>query len=666
MKFKQCIMYVVGFSLIIPSFMFGMMRRVTPTTSTRIGRGIATTMGVNPYQVLGVPSSSSLAEVKKRYRELSLKYHPDVQDSGNAEKFRQVNEAFELIRARGDFTNKGRVDVSQEPVSEEPFSQEPVREVRVEEQLLEHLQKHDLNSVIALANMLSGEGKINIKSFMVQAQPIIAQKLLQILESRPGLFFASLDKIVDLGFDTVLFVDSNRQKLVELMVKHIGSSGSDYQYSRIAWLKKSLKYSIFVSLEDFIQHVAAITLNKSVLMSIKSKLLGGVGNFQSLIYNLLDGSVYTPEDFKLSMDIYTILVSKGYVAVLVHNDPIQQKISKVLFELFVYRIKNVKDDNFGFGYNIQSLIDCFACLRTCVDQKIVSREPFLESLHHNFETMIADLYMTSREKGDYALKVLLQQGVKIEAPSQQSSFDDVRNKFMQNLQDGKFDEASRLWNSVLSKEHAEDMKHIILNQTLGSLHKHHARGLAILMFALKHNIISLDTVIHAEQFLSQLSTVFILELFKHCSKYEDYVAVADMVILLDQERLFDKKQIVSGLTELIITQNKQHFRENEQNGAGMIIWFEKFIKILKYLQTKELINHHEIHYDLAAFLSAQLLDMLIVKNATPGHYQYVLDAVKLAIKERYFTLQDFLQRLFNSSGLSLEEKERFKALLINA
>jgi len=664
-------MYVVSFALIMPLSMLGSMRRFTPKyPSTIIGRGIATT-GYNPYQVLGVTPSSSLAEVKKRYRELSLKYHPDVQDSGNAEKFRQVQEAFELIRARGNFTNKGRVDVSQEPVSEEPASQdtayqEPVRDVRVEEQLLEHLQKHDFNSVIALANMLSVEGKINIKRFMVQAQPVIAQKLLQILESKPGLFFNSLEKITDLGFDKEVFVDSNRQKLAELMVEHIASSSSDYKGLRIDWLKYSLKNSIFVSLEDFVQHVEATVLNKSVLMSIKSKLLGGVGTFQSLISNFLDGSNYVPADFKLSMDVYVILVSKGYVSVLLHNDPIQKKMSEVLFKLFVYRIKQVEDDIYSFQYNMQSLIESFACLRICVDQKIIQREPFLESLQQNFEAMISSLYMTSREKGDYALKVLQEQGVKIEAPSQRSSFDNVRNKFVQFLQDGKFDAASRLWDSVLSKNgQTEDIKHIVQNMILSSLRKQKAQGLAILRFALKHNIVSLDTLIHAEQFLSQLSTVFILELFKHCSKYEDYVAVADMVILLAHEELLDKKQIVPGLTELMITQNKQHFRENEHNAAGMMIWFETFIKVSKYLQTKELINHQEIHYDLVAFLPAQLLDMLIVKNQEPYHYKYVIDTVRLAIKERYFTLQEFLRRLFDSSGLSLEEKERFKTLLIN-
>jgi len=532
-----------------------------------------------------------LAEVKKRYRELSLKYHPDVQDSGNAEKFRQVQEAFESIRARGNFTNKDRVDVFHDSAS-----QEPVREIRVEEQLLEHLQKHDLNSVIALANMLSGEGKINIKSFMVQAQPIIAQKLLQILESKPGLFFESLEKVVDLGFEKAAFVDSNRKTLVELMVNHICNSGTNNRLSRMEWLKESLKYSIFVSLEDFIQHVAAIVVNRSVLKTIKSKLLGGVGTFQSLIYNLLDSSVYNSKDFKLSMDIYTILVSKGYISVLVQNDPIHKKISEMLFKLFEYSIKSVKDDKFSFKYNMQNLTENFACLRTCVDQKIVLREQFLESLHHIFETMIANLFMTSRKKGDYALLVLQQQGIKIAASSQLSLINDVRNKFMQDLQDEKFDEASRLWNSVLSKEHAEDMQHMVQSQILGSLRKHQARALAILRFALKHNIVSLDTLIHAEQFLSQLSSSFILELFKNCFKYEDYVAVADMVVLLDQEGLFDKKQIVSGLTELIITQNKQRFRKNAQNGAGMIIWFEKLIKISKYLQVKELMNHKEHNY----------------------------------------------------------------------
>lgn len=59
-------------------------------------------MIMDPYQVLGVSSSASNEEIKKAYRELSRKYHPDSYIdnplSGLAEeKFKQVQEAYDQI-----------------------------------------------------------------------------------------------------------------------------------------------------------------------------------------------------------------------------------------------------------------------------------------------------------------------------------------------------------------------------------------------------------------------------------------------------------------------------------------------------------------------------------------------------------------------------------------
>ena len=53
----------------------------------------------DPYRVLGVPSSASEDEIKKAYRELAKKYHPDVNNGSAAAEARmkEINEAYATI-----------------------------------------------------------------------------------------------------------------------------------------------------------------------------------------------------------------------------------------------------------------------------------------------------------------------------------------------------------------------------------------------------------------------------------------------------------------------------------------------------------------------------------------------------------------------------------------
>lgn len=55
-------------------------------------------MGKDYYRILGLPKSATDDEIKKAYRKLALRYHPDKNKAANAEeKFKEVAEAYEVL-----------------------------------------------------------------------------------------------------------------------------------------------------------------------------------------------------------------------------------------------------------------------------------------------------------------------------------------------------------------------------------------------------------------------------------------------------------------------------------------------------------------------------------------------------------------------------------------
>src|SRR4051812_50035514 len=51
------------------------------------------------YKALGVPKDATQADVKKSYRKLARKYHPDANkgDVASEEKFKEISEAYDVL-----------------------------------------------------------------------------------------------------------------------------------------------------------------------------------------------------------------------------------------------------------------------------------------------------------------------------------------------------------------------------------------------------------------------------------------------------------------------------------------------------------------------------------------------------------------------------------------
>jgi molecular chaperone DnaJ len=77
------------------------------------------------YEILGIPKNASKADIKKAYRKLAMKYHPDrSKEPGAAEKFKEVSEAYAVLNddsKRAQYDQYGHAGFDQMYTTEDIF-----------------------------------------------------------------------------------------------------------------------------------------------------------------------------------------------------------------------------------------------------------------------------------------------------------------------------------------------------------------------------------------------------------------------------------------------------------------------------------------------------------------------------------------------------------------
>src|ERR1700733_7759541 len=78
----------------------------------------------DPYEVLGVPKTASEADIKKAFRTLAKKYHPDKHsgDAAAQKKFQEISGAYDIV---GDKDKRPKFDAGEIDAAGNPRGFDP-------------------------------------------------------------------------------------------------------------------------------------------------------------------------------------------------------------------------------------------------------------------------------------------------------------------------------------------------------------------------------------------------------------------------------------------------------------------------------------------------------------------------------------------------------------
>lgn len=178
-------------------------------------------MKKNHYQVLHIFPGSSIAEIKKAYRKLALRFHPDKNpgDHEMAERFLEIIQAYEILtdpEKRTDYDRKQGFPSPEEVASANP--REIHRQSKVLRKYLDNLNLHSLDREALLFQMEKLLSERNIDLMVQSNDTLLMQDFFsEIMKMAKHLDFSHMTRLLD----RLLLLTSQNQELsreLELML----------------------------------------------------------------------------------------------------------------------------------------------------------------------------------------------------------------------------------------------------------------------------------------------------------------------------------------------------------------------------------------------------------------------------------------------------------------